>query len=156
MALGNDDEVSIKEGNDNPIYSHTLSEFISAGSKSNCTTYDKFCFQYYAGGIQYVVLNVLDDYMDELIKLSSNIYLTNEELKTYNYRPKLLSADVYGTTDLAYFILKLNGLCDVKEFHDINPIKMMTTSFINEFLSDILNNEKTNIDRHNAQNAFKK
>lgn len=156
MALGNDDEVSIKEGNDNPIYSHTLSEFISAGSKSNCTTYDKFCFQYYAGGIQYVVLNVLDDYMDELIKLSSNIYLTNEELKTYNYRPKLLSADVYGTTDLAYFILKLNGLCDVKEFHDINPIKMMTTSFINEFLSDILNNEKTNIDRHNAQNTFKK
>lgn len=144
-------DILIKDGNSNPLFSHTLYEFIAANRETGIPTYDKFCFQEFRGGIRYVVKNVLDDYMRELSLLATTVYLSNDELMKYNYKPKELSADLYGTTDLYYLILKLNGICNVKEFHDINPIKLLTVSNLNEYLTDIYSNEDENINIYNSQ-----
>ena len=94
--------------------------------------------------------DVLDDYMYELKKLAINIELTNDELVKYNYKPKLLSADIYGMTDFYYLILLLNGICNVKEFHNINPLKLIPADDLGNYLSSILTNESKNIKKFNS------
>lgn len=141
----------IHDGTTNPMYSHTLSEFKAAyNNRSVVPLYESFCYQEQNGGIKYIVKNVLNDYLYELKKLSVNIQLTNDELVKYNYKPKLLSADIYGLTDFFYIILLLNGICNVKDFHDINPIKLIPSDTLGDYLSSITTNESTNIKRFNS------
>lgn len=137
------------KGMRNSMYSHTLNEFLEASANSTVPTYDKWCFVERYNNINFTVKNVLSDYMVELKKLSTNVYLTEQDLTKYNYKPKLLSADVYGTIDLFYVILLLNGICNVKEFHDINPIKMIKKEDLFSYLSDIMTSERKNIEGYN-------
>lgn len=141
----------IHDGTTNPMYSHTLSEFKAAyNNRSVVPLYDSFCYQEQSGGIKYIVKNVLNDYLYELKKLSVNIQLTNDELVKYNYKPKLLSADIYGMTDFFYIILLINGICSVKDFHDINPIKLIPSDTLGDYLSSITTNESMNIKIFNS------
>ena len=140
---------TINKGNRNPIYAHTLEEFITAGDNSTIPTYDSWCFLDSYNNIKFTVKNVLDDYLVELKKLSTNVYLTDADLSKYNYKPKLLCADVYGTTDLFYIILLLNGICNVKEFVNINPIKMIRKDDLFSYLSNNITCEKQNINLYN-------
>lgn len=142
----------IHDGTSNPMYSHTLSEFKAAyNNRSVVPLYDSFCYQQQSGGIKFIVKNVLDDYLYELKKLSINIQLTNDELVKYNYKPKLLSADIYGLTDFFYIILLINGICSVKDFHDINPIKLIPSDTLGDYLSSITTNESMNIKIFNSR-----
>ena len=138
------------KGNSNPIYSHTLEEFIIAGMTSNYPTYDFWAYIESYNNIEFVVKNVINDYLYELKKLSTNVYLTEKELKKYNYNPKLLSVEVYGTTELYYLILLLNGICNIKEFVDINPIKMIKKDDLMSYLTNITTAEKNFINMHNS------
>lgn len=141
----------IHDGSSNPMYSHTLDEFKAAyNNRSVVPLYESFCYQEQNGGIKYVVKNVLDDYLYELKKLSINIELNNDELVKYNYKPKLLSADIYGMTDFFYIILLINGICNVKDFHDINPIKLIPSDTLGDYLSSITTNESKNIKIFNS------
>lgn len=141
----------IHDGSSNPMYSHTLDEFKAAyNNRSVVPLYESFCYQEQNGGIKYVVKNVLDDYLYELKKLSINIELNNDELVKYNYKPKLLSADIYGMTDFFYIILLINGICSVKDFHDINPIKLIPSDTLGDYLSSITTNESKNIKIFNS------
>lgn len=142
----------IHDGTSNPMYSHTLSEFKAAyNNRSVVPLYDSFCYQQQSGGIKFIVKNVLDDYLYELKKLSINIQLTNDELVKYNYKPKLLSADIYGLTDFFYIILLINGICSIKDFHDINPIKLIPSDALGDYLSSITTNESMNIKIFNSR-----
>ena len=141
----------ILDGSTNPMYSHTLEEFKAAyNNRSVVPIYSSFCYQEQNGGIKYVVKNVLDDYLYELKKLAINIELTNDEIVKYNYKPKLLSADIYGMTDFFYIILLLNGICNVKDFHDINPLKLIPSDSLGNYLSSITTNESPNIKKFNS------
>ena len=100
----------------------------------------------------YVVKNILDDYMFELKRSAVDVKLSDEEYTKYRFRPKLLSYDVYDSTEFFYVILKLNNMYSIKQF-DINPLKMLTKNGINnmvEFLSTIYNAERTNIQQYNT------
>ena len=136
-------------GKANSMYSHTLDEFIEAGSNVTVPTYADWCFIERYNNINFTVKNILSDYLVELKRLSTNVYLNNDELRKYNYKPRLLSADIYGTTDLHYLILLLNGICNVKEFHDINPLKMIQKDDLYSYLTSIMNNERKNILQYN-------
>jgi len=135
----------------NPMYSHTLPEFIEAGNNTSVPSYDYWCYKELYNNIEFVVKNVLNDYLFELQNLCTNVYLTEKELKKYNYKPKLLSADVYDTTELHYLIMMLNGICNVKEFVDINPIKMIRKDDLYSYLNNINISEKEFINKYNSR-----
>ena len=76
--------------------------------------------------------------------------LMEEEIKNLNYKPKLLSADVYGTTHFHYLIMMINGICNVKEFLNINPIKMIPKDDLSSYITNIITAEKKAIDIYNS------
>lgn len=140
----------LTKGNVNPIYSHSLDEFLEAGSVSGVPTYDYWSYIESYNNIEFVVHNVLSDYIPELKRLSTNVYLTDKEMQKYNYKPKLLSADVYGTTHFHYLIMMINGICNVKEFLNINPIKMIPKDDLSSYITNIITAEKKAIDIYNS------
>jgi hypothetical protein len=137
--------LSTNYNNSDPRIAHTLSEYISAGNKSSIITYTKLCFL----ENNYVVKNIIDDYLYELTYNAVSIELTTDEFNKYKYKPKLLSSDVYGCTDLYYLILKLNNLYSVKQFN-INPVLMLKTGDITDLLSTIYNAESAAITKFNS------
>ena len=140
---------TLKKGSD-PLYSHTLSEFVEAGSNSSRPTYDYWSYIASNNNIQFTLKNIINSYLYELKSLSTNVYLSDKELKKYNYNPKLLSADVYGTTEFHYLIMMINGICNIKEFVNINPIKMIRLTDLTSYLTSISVAEKTYIDQYNS------
>ena len=133
-----------------PMYSHTLEEFLEAGVSNTVPKYDYWAYIESYNNIEFVIKNVLNDYLYELKNLCTNVYLTDKEMKKFNYNPKLLSATVYDTTELHYLIMLLNGICNVKEFVNINPIKMIKKDDLFSYLTNISTAEKKYIEQHNS------
>lgn len=132
-----------------PRLAHTLSEFLAALSSSAVVSYPKLSFIEKIGTIEYPIKNVLSDYIYELKKQARSVTLNEQEALKYMYKPKLLSSDVYGSTELHYVILMLNDICDIKEF-TINPILMLTKEDMSSFISSIYNAEKASIETYNS------
>ena len=98
-----------------PEQTNSMSEFISIGKSANYT-YTNFSILEKLNGQPFPVENVLDDYIDEILSVARVITMTDKELSKYKYRPKILSYDLYGTTELDFLILRLNGMTSPKEF----------------------------------------
>lgn len=98
-----------------PEQTNSMSEFISIGRSANYT-YTNFSILEKLNGQPFPVENVLDDYIDEILSVARVITMTDKELSKYKYRPKILSYDLYGTTELDFLILRLNGMTSPKEF----------------------------------------
>lgn len=134
----------------NPMYSHTLSEFILAGNAINVIKYPDLCFKEKIGSIVYIAKNILPDYLDELKKNCITITLSEDEQRKYKFNPKRLAADVYNSTDLYYIILKLNGMADVREFNNIETLQLLTKDDLSSYLSTIYSAEKNTLDKFNS------
>lgn len=61
--------------------------------------------------------NIADKYAVELEENKRTIELNTKEYYKYRYNPKLLSYDIYGTTELWFFILMANELYTAIEFN---------------------------------------
>jgi len=79
---------------------------------------------------------LLNKYYDKIKNSCTKFYLTKEENIIYQYRPEALSRDKYGTPNLWYIILKVNGCEDFSEFHDFDYVLLPNISTINECLTD--------------------
>ena len=128
-----------------PKNTTTIEEFIEAGKGTKLAYFDLSFADKLSNGNWISVLNVVNDYMDELRNASPTVELTVEE---YYYKPKLLCADVYGTPEIYFLILLINDMADVKEFTKPH-IKMLRTDHLNEILSSIYNAERAAINRYN-------
>lgn len=137
----------------NPMYTHTLSEFILSGSNIQVISYPKLCFSEKHNNIVFTVKNILQDYLPELKEMCITVYLSDKEQRKYKYNPKRLAADVYGYTDLYYIILMLNGMIDVREFDEIATLKMLTKSDLNYALSTIYSAESSSILSYNSKHT---
>lgn len=60
--------------------------------------------------------SIIDKYKEELEDSKRKVELTTSEYHKYRYNPKLLSFDVYGTTELWFLILMANELYAITEF----------------------------------------
>ena len=79
-----------------------------------------------------VVVNensIADKYANELEENKHIVELTTKEYYKYRYNPKLLSYDIYGTTELWFFILMANELYSISEF-DLRKVVLFDTSII--------------------------
>lgn len=71
--------------------------------------------------------NLIIRYMDELKSGFHTVTMSDEEFAKYKYRPKLLSYDVYGTTEMWWLILMINEIPSATQF-DRQTLTMMDTT----------------------------
>lgn len=136
---------------------HTVEEFIDSNDGSKSITYHNFSIleQKEIDGetFQFIDLNIIDDYIEELRQIAIPVQLTDKELLKYSYNPGLLAYDIYGSTELEFVILKLNGIIDPKDF-DFPTIKLIEPDILEETLSNIYNAETTYISDNREQNGI--
>lgn len=86
--------------------------------------------------------NLIIKYMPELKEMKVKVSLSNEEYSRYKFNPKLLSFDIYGTTELWFLILEANELHTISQF-DSKTIYLFRADII-EKVARILNLEVDN------------
>lgn len=84
--------------------------------------------------------NVLNDYIDEILDYVIDVRLTNKEFIKYQYNPKSLAYDLYGSTEYYYIILFLNGMTNIKEFNK-HKLKLIRPNILASILSAIYTSE---------------
>jgi hypothetical protein len=128
-----------------PEETYTVSGFIEANSGSDEMTYYNFSIlqQEVIGKdtFQFTVSNIVDDYMEELKEYALLVQLSDLEKLKYHYNPELLAYDLYGSINLDFVILKLNGIIDPKDF-DLPIIKVLNADTLKSLLSTIYNAEQ--------------
>ena len=134
-----------------PRLAPTVVDFILAGKETNVIRYPHLMFQESKDGINYVVHSVLDDYLRDMQEKAIECTLSKAERDRYFLKPRILSSDIYGTTELYYIILRINNMWSPKQFTlDNNKIKMLTKDHMNDFLSAIMRVESKDIESYNS------
>ena len=90
----------------------------------------------------YAIENVVYNYMDIINSRKKTVIVDQEQKIKYQYKPKLLAYDVYGSTESYFMILACNGMCNLKEF-TLEEFKFyaLTPSDLAAIMSSILNAE---------------
>lgn len=128
----------------------TIAEFIEAGSAVTMSYKELSFIDILSNGTEATILNVLNDYMGELKEICFKVQFNKDEFYKYAYKPKLLSLDIYGNTELYFVILLLNDMADAKEFTK-NPVWLPKPSLLSEFLTNVYNAEYKDIDEYNSK-----
>lgn len=82
-------------------------------------------------------LSLTQKYADILSQYVTIARYTEVQFNKYQYRPKLLSQDIYGTTELWASLLQLNGMISVLEFN--KPyVKIYDPNAILDVLNELL------------------
>ena len=145
--MASDSELLVM-GTSDPALTYKLSQFIKVGRQAPTLSYTDFSYRETHKGISYVIKNVLNDYLPELKKLARKVLLSDKEYEKYKYKPKLLSYDLYGTTEYYIYLLMINDMCNIYEF-DSKKLLIITKSTLNLALSSIYRSEKANIIQFN-------
>lgn len=131
-----------------PQETYTLNQFISLRDS------DKMMYVKYSilsrsidhPEMVYAIENVVYNYMDIINSRKKTVIVDQEQKIKYQYKPKLLAYDVYGSTESYFMILACNGICNLKEF-TLEEFKFyaLTPSDLTAIMSSILNAETTYI-----------
>lgn len=126
-----------------PDKTYTIEGFIESG-KGVTLTYQRLSLVNEIGEkIKFPFKNVFNDYLPDIENsaLIHVVEIPNDKFVRYQYRPKLLSYDIYGTTDLDFVIMALNRIISPKDF-SLKMVKVIRKQDLNELLSSIYNAEK--------------
>lgn len=133
-----------------PAKTSTLEEFVNLSSKT-LISYKNLSFsEKIDDEREFAIWNVLSDYDKELKALASDVELSDAEYHRYIYNPKVLSYDIYGSTELFFVILAVNGICTAKEFSN-RKIKLIKPDQLNTILQMIYNSNKQDIEIYNEK-----
>ena len=118
---------------------HTNNEFIAQKNQDeisfrNFSTFDLI------NGTEYLIKNVIDDYMDELLSICIDVDLTRDQYVRYKYSPDLLAYDIYGYIQLDYLIMQINGVIEPRDFN-FKKLKLPYASQLSSFLNSVYNSE---------------
>lgn len=135
----------------------TIEEFVEGGDTVNMKypilSLNDMMGDRETGLIEFPTFNVYDDYIDEIMDSCVDIELTDEEHRTYYQNPKLLAHRKYKNSELDFIIMRINGICDPKDF-TMKIIKMIPLQLLNQILSKILIANKRMIDVYNEDNPM--
>ena len=128
---------------------YTVEDFIELGKSIDDIQYSKFAILSKASNdvenpILYAEHNVIYDYEEEFKILSQTIEMTDSEYHKYRFKPKLLAYDLYGSTELFFVILYINGMYNIKDF-DRRIIKLISKKNMTDLLEAIYNAEQNYI-----------
>ena len=79
--------------------------------------------------------------------------MTDAEYHKYRFKPKLLAYDLYGSTELFFAILFINGMYSIKDF-DRRNIKLIRKDHMSEILQAIYNAEQNYINTNRANIGY--
>lgn len=134
-----------------PQYTSTITQFIACQSDTDIC-YENLSFIDQYDYIKYNTYNVLSDYIDEIRDAyCKQIVLSTEEAFKYKYKPKLLCYDVYGSGELAFIILIINDMYNVKDFTK-TTLLMPTKDNMNTIIKYMYNANKNAIAIYNEKN----
>ena len=111
----------------------TLESFINYKNLDNNVYYkDLSIFEKSIDGKSVLLsYNILNDYRKEIFDFIIPITLTDEEFQKYQYQPKKLAYDLYGSTEYYYMILFINSMTNIKEFNIIDYKNNIKTNNVN-------------------------
>lgn len=89
----------------------------------------------YAINVPY--LSLTNKYKDFLSAIVVNVTLTPEEVTRYRYKPKMLSYDLYGTTELWSSLLEINNVVSTIDF-SFEKLNVYDPAKINALINEIL------------------
>lgn len=126
----------------------TLESFINYKNLDNNVYYkDLSIFEKSIDGKSVLLsYNILNDYRKEIFDFIIPITLTDEEFQKYQYQPKKLAYDLYGSTEYYYMILFINSMTNIKEFNR-RRINLMRAKDMSSVLSAIYSSESEYIER---------
>lgn len=87
--------------------------------------------------VKFPFSSIINKYKDFLYNIIIEIELNDEEFEIYQYKPKMLSEDLYGTTELWDSILILNNATTVAEFNS-KKIKLYDPKKFKKYLNEIM------------------
>ena len=119
----------------NPAQTYTLEQFISMKDTDDMT-YNNFCIYGLIDGQRVLESNIIDEYLEELVKVSSIVELNTDEYKKYKYSPDLLAYDVYGSVQLDFIVLAANDMVDPKDFNR-KKLKLPAVSRLRTYLNEV-------------------
>lgn len=131
----------------NPELANTIDDFIAAGKDAPLLTYYNFSIIQVEISkdkkleVQLTSDNLVNDYLDIFKERGIKIQLSEDEKRKYYYNPDLLSYDLYGTTELDFIIMIMNGVISSNEF-TIPTLLLIPKSELVDLLSRIYNSEQ--------------
>lgn len=140
-----------------PDMSNSIEEFIAAGEDSAIISYYNFSIlqvEYSKDKtlrIDFTIDNLINDYMDVLKDAAKKVKLTDAEKIKYFYNPDLLAYDIYGSTELDFVIMQMNGIIDPKDF-DLPTLKLVYKSDLANIMNRIYTAENVYLAANREQN----
>ena len=129
-----------------PDMANSIEDFIAAGEDSAIISYYNFSIlqvEYSKDKtlrIDFTIDNLINDYMDVLQEAAKKVKLTDAEKIKYFYNPDLLAYDIYGSTELDFVIMQMNGIIDPKDF-DLPTLKLVYKSDLANIMNRIYSAE---------------
>lgn len=131
----------------NPELANTIDDFVAAGKDAPLLTYYNFSIIQVEFStdeklqVEFTSDNLVNDYLDIFKERGQKVQLTEAEQRKYYYNPDLLSYDLYGTTELDFVIMIMNGVISSNEFTMPTLLLIPKTELVN-LLSRIYNSEQ--------------
>lgn len=94
--------------------------------------------------------SIMSKYKNEFMKHVNKYELSDDDISKYTYKPELLSYDVYGTIEMAPFILQLNNMVSASEFSNLEEGLYLFSGDIEDFLNEIQIKETQTIKTNRA------
>lgn len=133
---------------------NTISDLIAYG-KSLKISHDALYFKasLIDGENNNIIINqfsLIDKYYDYIIKISKPYTFNDQEYMKFRFKPKTLSYEVYGTTELWSLLLRINNIISTAQF-DVHSL-IIPTAEIFDVLNEILILDKREIEENKRLN----
>lgn len=125
-------------GMNKPEDCYTLEDFISYKTQNDMTYYNLSILSKSItdDAILYSKDNIIYKYLDILKAKCKTVVLTDNEFHRFKFKPKQLAYRLYGSSELYFVLMAVNGICDIKDFNK-KKIKALTPSDLNNLLKSI-------------------
>jgi hypothetical protein len=119
---------------------------------SDQLTFRNFSTVAVVNGVELTDKNLIEDFLPELMKDAIDVDLSRDEYIKYKYAPDLLAYDVYGSVQMDFLILYMNGIIDPKDF-DFKTIKLVRSSLLKQFLNHVYGSQRYILENNKYENG---
>lgn len=88
--------------------------------------------------IQVPYKSIIREYIDLMNEDAVSVKLPDDEVRIYQYKPKKLSLDLYGTTELWAGLLELNHMYSILNFDCMKPFLVFNPGTVRKKINEIL------------------